>query len=313
MTSRKPRITISHDGTLVSNLFFKMHVANEDSFEGPPAGKRTSMSVIAKRRPVEVSEIGTMPRYVTALVTGAKKSPPERCPNRCPTGGADHDIGWWGAGAGRLDEVSGELGGGKTLNDSFISADGALIITSQLGERFKASGLRGFELLPFPIVINQSYYRQSPNLVYLQESGKNCLRRWRVEIENNLCPLCREAAIYCPECGWMPVLCQKCFKPAFKAFDYVHEGPDCPSKSQKNLTIVELKNWDGADFFWWGPGNTMITRRALIFLLKAGAAPFIAHSQWACVDGVGVERKAEIDEMLATPIPTARCEIHQPT
>ncbi len=311
MTSNKPRIVVSQHGTLVSDLYFWLYVHDEDELEDMFAKTKVGTSVLATRQPPENCEIGVMPIYMKAHLAEVKLSSPERSPYLCSQG-PEHAAGIWGCGGTRFDEVYCEVTSAKRLSKSFISTDCSFIVNAKFGHQLRTSGLRGFEILPLPVIINQSGFRGTPPLEYLQVLGKNCLRRWRVEMDENLCPLCRQAPIYCPECGWIPVLCTKCFQPAFKEFEYVYEGPDLPGEVKHTQSIVEVKDSNGADFFRWRMSETMISRRALIFLMNSGAAPFIAMSHWACIDGLTPEQQSEVEEQLATPFPHDLCRIRHP-
>ena len=310
MTSTKPRIIVPQHGTLVDALYFTLSVNDEENVNVTFERLRSGMCVIAERSLPERAEFGERPRYFRAEMTGAIVSSAERAPNRCPVN-PNHAIGFWGSGGTRFDNVSGEMSLGKDFRNTFIASDASFIVNAGFGQCLRRSGLAGFELLPFQIVNNQSLFRGIPDLEYLQVLGKNCLRRWHVEVNQNLCPLCRKAPIYCPDCGWIPVLCEYCAKPAFKEFEFSYEGAETRNQPEQLAHIVDVKNSDGADFFQYGIGETMISRRALIFLMNSGAAPFVAYSQWACIDGLTSQLKADIDKMLASPIPTDRCQVRR--
>lgn len=308
MALGRPRIIMSQHGTLIKDLFFSIYIDDEDAIRASFAATKMGFCLKSERRPPERSNVGTMPRYCKAQVSAAILRSRERCPNLCSQG-AEHTEGFWGSGGNLFDEVSGELNGGKEIGKTFIASDGEMIVNASFGKTLRNSRLSGFELLPFSIAINQSYFAGTPHFEYLQITGKNCLRRWRVELDQNLCPLCRQAPVYCPECGWMPVLCGKCSKPVFKEFEFVHEGPALPGDEKRTSHIVEARNSDGADFFRFGMGQTIVSRRALVYLLNAGAAPFVVNSLWTCIDGVTNDRKAEIDRVLKMPVPTEGYEV----
>lgn len=311
MNPLKPRIVVSQHGTLIDNLYFTLFVNDEENLKFMFERAKSGMHLMMQRSPPEHSALGETHRYFKAERTGARVSSGARALNRCGRD-ADHAIGIWGSGGIRFDEVSGELSLGQKLSDTFIASDTSFIINSKFGNALRQSGLIGFELLPFQVVLNQSLFCGKPELDYLQVLGKNCLRRWKVEVEQNLCPLCKKAPIYCPDCGWIPVLCPACHRPAFKEFEFIHEWPETSNSTKKTSLIVEVKDSEGADFFQYGMRETMISRRALIFLIEVGAAPFVAYSQWACIDDLTSQQRAEVDLMLATPLPLDRCEVRYP-
>lgn len=305
--AQKQKIYISYEGNLINGLFFHFQVFNEGALEHAISSHKKPSFIYAKRKVPDLRPLGAYPLYVESRNTTGKLSPLREAENVCRLGGIKHSVGMWSCGGQRrVLEASTELAGGPMAVETFYYGDDSrFVVTEEFGQRIRKSGLKGLNVIGCPVTNNCSDRVDTPRLSFVQVIGKACLRRYRLAPEENLCPLCKKAPIMCPECGWMPALCTVCFKAYYSEFQYIYEPPDSPAKASRCDDIIEAKDSDGADFFEFHLGYYMISRRALIWLINAGASPFLAFPVWTCVDGISDGQKAEFDEILKTPIPDA--------
>lgn len=192
---------------------------------------------------------------------------------------------------------------GGTRQPDFIRIpyDGAAVVEEHLAKRLKASGLKGIDLSPVEVNVNQTA-GPDPTLFLLQFTGANCLRPRKVVGVPNACPFCGKDPYICPACGYEESLCSNCGNET-RILASVHKGLGDKrlrmAAEPKAGTILDGTRWDGSDFFNCF-GWTFVTRRAVDWLLSIHAAPFYARPVRVCVDGMTDEQLERLGRVKRT-------------
>jgi hypothetical protein len=196
-------------------------------------------------------------------------------------------------------ELDAELFGGEALWNDFLQVDHqrCKVITARLRELLMGSGLVGMDTVPLETRVHVSGLKHTEFSI-LRCRGNNCIRPFRVQNAVNKCPFCDYQPLVCQECGYMPIFCPDCgHQPTIS--EIAHGGEHdlrltrwtpCAIKEW----ILDGRRWDGSDFVRCGFMD-FISRRAALWLISVGAAPFIARPARICVDGMSDEQLAQCD------------------
>jgi hypothetical protein len=168
-----------------------------------------------------------------------------------------------------------------------------LIVDRELALRLRMTTLRGYELLPFAIAVNQSEAR-NPVLNVLQSVGANCERPLRIIGAKNECPYCADGFIICESCGWTPWKCPRCRREIITVAED-HKGAGDERALMKRLygveRVLDLRKWDGSDFIGSHDGVMFLSKRAFDWIVAIHAGPLMARRTKVCLDGMCAEQR----------------------
>ena len=182
-----------------------------------------------------------------------------------------------------------DLHGGDQLGD-FVrdSAGPSIVATEDFSRRLLNSSLCGLVSLDMPIRFSQAELQGVPRLCWLDFQGRRCVRRMQVHVpEPNECPRCHWGPVVCPACHDTKYVCPKCKLELIGWTNAPHDRQFTAEIINDTDWIVEAHEWDGSDFF----SERYITRRALKYLLRVHATPFIAKPCWANVERLTASEK----------------------
>jgi len=192
-----------------------------------------------------------------------------------------------------LDIAEIDFSGGTNIGD-FVPTDEFLIVTERLARKTQTSDLKGFEVQPVRILVNQSGLPDDYPLFHISPRGRSCVRPdyWLRDDVPNQCPHCGHGPIFCRKCGFRMVNCFLCGQQTLVAA-FAHKGAN-----DKRLRlapheglIVDASLWDGADFMPF----LVVTAKVVKQWIEWGVAPFVAHSIRVCVDGAGDKTLEELE------------------
>jgi hypothetical protein len=191
-------------------------------------------------------------------------------------------------------EVGGDLFGRTEMAEFVIdSTYGLILVSHDFRRRLEHTRLRGYEFVPFAVVVNQSQVPE-PRLFVLQGTGRNCERPLHVFGGDNLCPFCKEVFIVCDRCGWMPWDCPTCGRESHTVAKH-HKGPDDKrvilDRTMNSDRIVDVSKWDGADFFASHLDKLFVTKRVWDWVVAIHAGPLMGRPARICLDAVTVEQR----------------------
>ena len=193
-----------------------------------------------------------------------------------------------------LDIACVDFSGGVNIGD-LVPADEFLIVTESLARKIQSSDLKGFEVQPIEILVNQSSLSDDYPLFHISPRGKSCVGPdyWLRDDVPDQCPHCRHGPIFCRKCGFRMVMCFECGQQTLVAA-FAHKGPN-----DKRLrlaphegNIIDASQWDGSDFMPF----LVVTARVVKQCIEWGAAPFVAHPMRICVDGASTETRKALEQ-----------------
>lgn len=279
------KIVLNRTGDLRSSLFFRFDVQSDDDFT---LKKSKAGLIIAPRTPSNDALIDAgQPGYVQIEELPKREDRVET--KDCPVN-TDHVTHRW------YKAPKGDAAGYSRLSP-FLKTNGLYFaISLALCERLRALSVKGAQLDPFKIIVNQSHLREL-NVWALQFVGRAKLRQPVFTNIPNSCPHCGKGQIVCQSCGEWTGQCPFCQKQMVVS-EFKHEGKhDKRIQVEEGLrSILEVKNWDGSDLVQAGFG-CYASKRFIDWLLRVHAAPFYAEPVYFCVDGMNDQQKKWFDDL----------------
>ena len=176
-------------------------------------------------------------------------------------------------------------------------------VSPSMANALKASPLRGYRLvelkqIDYSNVTEFGLTAKTFPLFELQFRGKPCRRSLSIVGAQNACPHCGRAPLICPECGCYEVDCPDCGQAAWVVAKN-HKGHGdkrllAAGWKQWSPMIIDVNRWDGSDFIFVttdaGLETNVVTKRAIDWLQRIHAAPFIARPVQARLDGATADQ-----------------------
>lgn len=204
-----------------------------------------------------------------------------------------------------------DIGGGEHPSPliPLTTCEPVCIVSKSLHDQLQSSGLRGIEFERVSRVIFQGTDRDpaeaedytSFRLVSEDPCRARAIRRVEPPGANS-CPFCGAGPLVCEGCGRFYSACRVCGEKAF-----VDEADVEPNNRRIILpdgwqrTVINVKDWNGADFSGEEEHACIVTRRFVDLLLSVHAYPFVAVPIYANAIGTSPEKQELLERSLHLP------------